>query len=235
MPPMPEPYQPPAPVAVAEQPAYQPYVPYVPPQPMPAPPLTKTKDDGIRREATVVGVLLLVVALVAGVQRFRGGGDDEEAAAPAPRKVQTSVAPTLADMNAPATIGGAPRLVTVHTKALARELRTILPNKGRHSEIEIYGQQHAEYAILAGDLISGGGQRVLDYLIKGSRSRYGTPRAYPGGLVCAPYTAPSGLRASVCAWGSKTSDGLVLGYDHPRAATLAPIALKAKRDFQRGY
>ncbi|HWL37878.1 MAG TPA: hypothetical protein VNQ77_16960 [Frankiaceae bacterium] len=213
------------------------YVPpgYAMPQPMPAPvPEVKTRS-GIRRELTILGVLLGLIAALGVAQRIANRDDDKAPAVAQVKAAPPSLAPQLEDLNAPPSVGGEPRMGGFYTHALARSIRKILPNNGRHSEIEDYGSgEYPTYLLIGGELSQGDARRIFDfYLGQLGTTRYGPRRMYAGNVLCARYDAGE-THGSVCTWATKVSDGIVFGYTQRDPAKLARVTVQARRDLERG-
>lgn len=232
-------YASPVQTAVAPPPMPMAYVPpgYAMPQPMPAPvTLTRTRS-GIRRELTILGVLLGVIAALGVVQQVRRPDDTDAPAVAQGVAAPPSLAPLLEDLNAPPTVGGERRMSTYYSRAMARAIRKeLLQTKARHSEIETYGngRHYPTYMLIAGDLTPGNAQRVFDYYLRGRvRASWGAQRAYPGNVRCGRYDAGT-THGSVCLWASKVSDGVVIGYTQRDPARLARVTVQARRDLERG-
>ena len=192
----------------------------------------KTRRDGIGREVMVIGVLLLLAVVGGLVQRTRGGDDSAPAAAPPPpRTAKYTLPPAVADLNAPPSIGGEQRLSTRGTKALARALRAqSLPNGGRDAEIEFYGFDRPEYAIVAGEMTAKTGAAFEREALR-SGGWAGPARRFGNGLVCGRMARNDAL---MCLWGGKRSDGIVFGFGKRDLDAMARVAAQARADLERG-
>jgi hypothetical protein len=240
-----------APPVYATAPAYEPsyaaqtspvqampmaYVPpgYAMPQPMPAPVTPVETRSGIRRELTILGVLLGVIAALGVAQRIADRDEDRVPVAVRAKAAPPSLPPQLEDLNAPPSIGGEPRSGGLIAHAFAREIRRILPDNGRHSEIEVYGDGgRPSYMLIGGALTSGNAQRMFDVYLRRIPARWAPQRMYPGNVRCGRYSSGD-VDGSVCVWASKVSDGIVLGYRQPDPAKLARVVVQARRDLERG-